>query len=213
MSFDYYRGYCRRPLGTLFLLLLFQREELLIKGQGLNTPQDSGLWSSTQIPGLKRVVDIIHSQSQHVAIQLQHAGRKSSICPPWLGLKLVPESQGGFSSKVKAPSAEAWNENYATPSAMSEEEIWEVIEGFGKAAKRAVEAGVDVVTVHGAHGYLIHEFASPAVSKNVHFFSFSLRSPFFVLLTPFSHPQFCPHSPTTAPTPGAAPSKTAYVSA
>lgn len=110
------------------------------------------------------MVDFIHSQSQRAAIQLQHAGRKSSICPPWLGLKLVPSEHGGFPEQVKGPSGnEAWNENYASPSEMTEEEIWEVIHGFGSAAKWAVEeAGVDVIAVHGAHGYLIHEFASPA---------------------------------------------------
>lgn len=67
--------------------------------------------------------------------------------------------------KVQGPSPEPWNDNYCTPKKMTEADIWEVIEAFGAAAARAVKAGVDVVAVHGAHGYLIHSFASPAVSK------------------------------------------------
>lgn len=133
--------------------------------QGLNSVQDAGLWSDEHIAPLKRVVDFIHSQSKLAAIQLQHAGRKASICPPWLGLRTVPEEYGGFPEGVVAPTAEAWNENYARPKEMSEEEIWHVIEAFGQAAKRAVKAGCRVVAVHGAHGYLIHSFASPASNK------------------------------------------------
>lgn len=111
------------------------------------------------------MIDVIHSQSQKVAIQLQHAGRKCSICPPWLGLRLVPDAYGGFAKDVQGPTAEPWNENYATPSEMTEEEILETIEAYGKAAARAVRAGIDVIAIHGAHGYLIHSFASPAVSN------------------------------------------------
>lgn len=110
------------------------------------------------------MVALIHSQSQKAAIQLQHAGRKCSVCPPWLGLKVVPEEFGGYSKDVQGPTAEPWNENYATPIEMTEEEILETIEAYGKAARRAIEAGIDVITIHGAHGYLVHSFASPAVS-------------------------------------------------
>ncbi|KAK6371380.1 NADH-dependent flavin oxidoreductase [Exophiala oligosperma] len=129
---------------------------------GKNTPQDAGLWKDEQIEPLRRIVNLIHSQSQKAGIQLQHAGRKAGICPPWLGLKLVPDEFGGNTQHVQAPTAEPWNENYATPAAMTEEEICETIESYGAAARRAVEAGVDVLAVHGAHGYLIHSFASPA---------------------------------------------------
>lgn len=76
----------------------------------------------------------------------------------------MPDEFGGNTQHVQAPTAEPWNENYATPAAMTEEEICETIESYGAAARRAVEAGVDVLAVHGAHGYLIHSFASPAVS-------------------------------------------------
>ena len=73
---------------------------------GLNSVQDAGLWSDDHIDPVKRIVDFIHSQSKHAAIQLQHAGRKASICPPWLGLRTVPEQYGGFPDGVLAPTAE-----------------------------------------------------------------------------------------------------------
>lgn len=114
---------------------------------------------------MKRIVDFIRSQSKHAAIQLQHAGRKASICPPWLGLRTVPKKYGGFPDGVLAPTPEAWNDNYTTPKEMTEAEIGEVIEGFGAAAGRAAKAGCRIVAIHGAHGYLIHSFASPASNK------------------------------------------------
>ncbi|KAJ4186592.1 hypothetical protein NW767_012557 [Fusarium falciforme] len=144
---------------------LITLEATAVTQRGRNTPQDAGLWSDDHIPPLKRVIDVIHSQSQKVAIQLQHAGRKCSICPPWLGLRLVPDAYGGFAKDVQGPTAEPWNENYATPSEMTEAEILETIEAYGKAAARAVRAGIDVIAIHGAHGYLIHSFASPATNK------------------------------------------------
>ncbi|GIZ38594.1 hypothetical protein CKM354_000200600 [Cercospora kikuchii] len=140
-------------------------EATAVLPSGLNSVQDAGLWSDEHIAPVKRVIDFIHSQSKHAAIQLQHAGRKASICPPWLGLRTVPEKYGGFPDGVLAPTAESWNDNYATPKEMTEEEIWQVIEAFGQAAKRAVEAGCRIVAIHGAHGYLIHSFASPASNK------------------------------------------------
>ena len=108
---------------------------------------------------------MIHSQSQKAGIQLQHAGRKGNVCPPWLGLRVVPDEFGGCASDVRAPTAEPWNENYNIPLEMSEDEIWQTIEAYGQAARRAVEAGIDVIEIHGAHGYLLHSFVSPAVSN------------------------------------------------
>ncbi|KAL7930743.1 hypothetical protein V8C35DRAFT_324194 [Trichoderma chlorosporum] len=125
----------------------------------------NGMFSDFHVAHYGQVVDFIHSQSQKVAIQLQHAGRKGSVTPPWLGLRLVPDEFDGYANQVQGPTAEPWNENYATPREMSEDEILETIEAFGQAARRAVKAGVDVIAVHGAHGYLLHSFASPATNK------------------------------------------------
>ncbi|KAL6820204.1 hypothetical protein J3E69DRAFT_357603 [Trichoderma sp. SZMC 28015] len=124
-----------------------------------------GMFSDFHVAHYGQIIDLIHSQSQKVAIQLQHAGRKGSVTPPWLGLRLVPDKFDGYANQVQGPTAEPWNENYATPGEMSEDEILEVIESYGQAARRAVKAGVDVIAVHGAHGYLLHSFASPATNK------------------------------------------------
>ncbi|CAG8372899.1 unnamed protein product [Penicillium salamii] len=74
--------------------------------RGRNTPQDAGLWSDDHVAPLKRIVDLIHSQSQKAAIQLQHAGRKCGVCPPWLGLRLVPDEFGGYAKDVQGPTPE-----------------------------------------------------------------------------------------------------------
>ncbi|KAJ0115606.1 hypothetical protein J7T55_010429 [Diaporthe amygdali] len=140
-------------------------EAAAVTKRGRNTPQDAGLYCDEHIAPLKRVVDVIHSQSQKAAIQLQHAGRKCGVCPPWLGLRLVPDRFGGYAKDVQAPTAEPWNENYTTPSEMTEDEILETIQAYGQAAARAVKAGIDVIAIHGAHGYLVHSFASPATNK------------------------------------------------
>ena len=135
--------------------------------KGRNTPQDTGLWSDEHIAPLKRVVDIVHSQSQKVAVQLQHAGRKAGVSVPWLGLRLVPEEHGGWPNQVcgPTPGGEAWNDNYANPAAMPEKNILDIVQAFGDAARRAVSAGVDAIAVHGAHGYLLHSFASAASNQ------------------------------------------------
>lgn len=78
----------------------------------------------------------------------------------------MPDEFGGCARGVRGPTTEPWNENYATPMAMSEDEIWQTIDAYGQAARRAVSSGIDVIAVHGAHGYLLHSFASPAVSKS-----------------------------------------------
>lgn len=72
---------------------------------------------------------------------------------------------GGFLEGVLAPTAEACNDIYATPKEMTEEQIWDVTEAFGSAAKRAVKAGIKIIAVHGAHGYLIHSFTIQASNK------------------------------------------------
>ena len=163
MMTDYHLVHCGQF--ALRGAALVTMEATAVMPSGLNSVQDAGLWSDEHIAPLKRVADFIHSQSKHAAIQLQHAGRKASICPPWLGLRTVPEEYGGFPDGVLAPTAEAWNDNYATPKEMTEDQIWEVIEAFGAAAKRAVQAGIKIIAIHGAHGYLIHSFASPASNK------------------------------------------------
>ncbi|KAF4965260.1 hypothetical protein FSARC_6910 [Fusarium sarcochroum] len=129
---------------------------------------DSGLWKDSQIPPLKRVVDFVHSQGQKAGIQLCHSGRKGSMLPPWLAkgdpmvhFPLATEADGGWPDDVWAPSAIPVASDYPMPKAMSKEQIDQAVEAFVSAARRAIQAGVDFIELHGAHGYLIHQFLSP----------------------------------------------------
>jgi 2,4-dienoyl-CoA reductase-like NADH-dependent reductase (Old Yellow Enzyme family) len=133
---------------------------------GRITPEDSGLWNDSQIAPIRRIADFLHSQNQKLGIQLAHAGRKASTCAPWLAERgktvLATEEVGGWPSDVMGASAIPWaNEGYAMPREMTPQDVKNVIDGFRDSARRAVEASVDVIEIHGAHGYLISSFLSP----------------------------------------------------
>ncbi|ODQ49890.1 FMN-linked oxidoreductase [Saitoella complicata NRRL Y-17804] len=140
-------------------------EATAVTPEGRITPQDVGLWKDEQIAGVKKVADFVKSQGQVVGMQIAHAGRKGSTLAPWLGTAVAPEGEGqGFAKDVIAPSAEAWDENHATPKEMSLDDIEKIKQAFVVTAKRAIKAGVQVIEIHGAHGYLLHEFVSPATN-------------------------------------------------
>jgi 2,4-dienoyl-CoA reductase-like NADH-dependent reductase (Old Yellow Enzyme family) len=124
------------------------------------SPQDLGLWSEAHIELLSRIAKFIHSQGSIAGIQLAHAGRKASTARPWDGTgKLTPDN-GGWSDVV-APSAIAFAPDYPMPVALGTERIADIVHAFGKAAQRALDAGFQLVELHSAHGYLLHEFLSP----------------------------------------------------
>jgi 2,4-dienoyl-CoA reductase-like NADH-dependent reductase (Old Yellow Enzyme family) len=134
-------------------------EATAVSPEGRITPQDLGLWKDEQVEPLARIVRFLHEQGSHVGIQLGHAGRKASTHRPWDGKPgSVPPSQGGWTTV--APSAVAF-EGYAVPAAASEREIPGMAGAFAAAARRARAAGFDVIELHAAHGYLLHEFLSP----------------------------------------------------
>jgi 2,4-dienoyl-CoA reductase-like NADH-dependent reductase (Old Yellow Enzyme family) len=124
------------------------------------SPQDSGIWSEAHIEPLARITKFIHSQGSVAGIQIAHAGRKASTARPWDGTGKLTEREGGWSDVV-APSAIAFAPNYPMPAAATIERIAAIVEGFGKAAQRALDAGFRVLEIHSAHGYLLHEFLSP----------------------------------------------------
>ena len=125
---------------------------------GRITPWDAGLWSQDHAKAWKRVADFIRLQGAVPAIQLAHAGRKASCNKPWEGGKPLSPAEGSW--QTLGPSAIAFGE-YPAPRAMTVKEIEAAVEDFRKSAKLALEAGFDVVEVHGAHGYLLHSFCSP----------------------------------------------------
>jgi 2,4-dienoyl-CoA reductase-like NADH-dependent reductase (Old Yellow Enzyme family) len=127
--------------------------------EGRITPGDLGIWKDEHIAGLKRVTEFVHSQGARIGIQLAHAGRKASMGVPWEGEQLVPLENGGW--VPVAPSELAFAPTYGQPRALDQNGIDEVIDAFRQATRRALKAGFDLVEIHGAHGYLIHEFLSP----------------------------------------------------
>ena len=134
-------------------------EATAVVPEGRISPQDLGIWCDEHIPMLRRITSFIHAHGAVAGIQLAHAGRKASTKRPWDGSGMVPPDQGGW--RVKAPSAVAFSPEYPQPEAMTLDEIERLIEAFGVAAQRALEAGFKVAELHAAHGYLFHEFMSP----------------------------------------------------
>jgi len=128
------------------------------------SPQDLGIWADEHIEMLGRIVSFIHEQGSVAGMQLAHAGRKASTHRPWETPGAISESEGGW-KKVVAPSAVAFADTYPMPQALTTEGIQEVVSAFAAAARRACQAGFRVLEIHGAHGYLIHEFLSPLSNK------------------------------------------------
>jgi 2,4-dienoyl-CoA reductase-like NADH-dependent reductase (Old Yellow Enzyme family) len=141
-------------------------EATSVQANGRITPEDSGLWLDAHIDRLREHTDFAHSQGQKMAIQLSHAGRKASTVAPWINRgALAPESAGGWADDVVGPSALPYDPQHALPRAMSEAEIERFKSDFVAAALRAVRAGFDAVEIHGGHGYLLHQFVSPATNQ------------------------------------------------
>ncbi|KAB8239058.1 NADH:flavin oxidoreductase/NADH oxidase [Aspergillus alliaceus] len=142
-------------------------ESTAVQKVGRITPQDLGLYEDGQIEPLKRITEFAHGQSQKIAIQLAHAGRKASAVAPWLsGNAMALKEVGGWPDEIVGPSAIPHEEGINTvPKALTGEDIEELKKDFGKAAKRAVRANFDVIEIHAAHGYLLHQFLSPVSNR------------------------------------------------
>ncbi|KAJ3359266.1 hypothetical protein GGF31_004238 [Allomyces arbusculus] len=153
-------------------------EATAITPEGRISPQCLGLWKDEHIAPLKRIVDFYHAHNGKIGIQLGHAGRKASTYPLFEkdGRSLVPESEGGWAEDVVGPSAIAWADYMATPKELTVEQIRDLVASFVAAVRRAEEAGFDVVEIHGAHGYLIHEFLSPVSNQRTDDYGGSLEN-------------------------------------
>jgi 2,4-dienoyl-CoA reductase-like NADH-dependent reductase (Old Yellow Enzyme family) len=127
--------------------------------EGRISPQDLGIWDDRHIEMLARIAAFIHQHGALAGIQLAHAGRKASTYAPGRGQGAVPESEGGW--QVSGPSSDPFTDNYPKPQPLTPEGIRAVTEAFAQATRRARQAGFDIVEIHAAHGYLIHEFLSP----------------------------------------------------
>lgn len=136
-------------------------EATAVLPEGRISPQDLGIWSDRHAEALARIVKFIHEQGSLAGIQLAHAGRKASTYRTWSPKQgAIPLSDGGWSN-VLAPSAIKFQDNYPQPQEIALDGIRAVTEAFAAAARRAREAAFDIIEIHAAHGYLIHEFLSP----------------------------------------------------
>jgi 2,4-dienoyl-CoA reductase-like NADH-dependent reductase (Old Yellow Enzyme family) len=140
-------------------------EAAAVLPEGRITPQDLGLWKDDHIAGLKRIVEFLHGQGARAAVQLAHAGRKANMTRPWAPeQRSLTPSEGGWKN-VMAPSAVRFAENFAQPIALDLAGIQTITRAFTRATERALEAGFDLVELHAAHGYLLHEFLSPLSNR------------------------------------------------
>ncbi|MCC2672980.1 MAG: NADH:flavin oxidoreductase [Armatimonadetes bacterium] len=134
-------------------------EAASVTPEGRISPQDLGIWSDEQGAALAPSARFIREHGAVAGIQLAHAGRKASTRRPWEGRGAVPESEGGWT--VVAPSPIPFTEAYPMPEPLSEAGIAELTQAFATAARRSLDAGFELVEIHAAHGYLLHEFLSP----------------------------------------------------
>lgn len=138
---------------------LIVAEATAVSPEGRISPEDTGLWTDAQRDAWAPIVAAIGSRGAVAGVQLAHAGRKASTWSPFSGRRgSVAATDGGW--QTAAPSAIAFD-GYAEPVALDHAGIERVVEDFAAAARRAVEAGFQVLELHGAHGYLLHQFLSP----------------------------------------------------
>ena len=154
--------YASRAVGGFGTVIV---EATAVTPEGRLSPNDLGLWSDEQVAGQRRLVEAIHAGGALAGIQIGHGGRKSGTAP-WR-----PKVEGARTGTLEgwellAPSAIPYPE-HAVPAELDETGINRIVEAFAAAARRAVEAGYDVVEIHGAHGYLIHEFRSPLSNQRI----------------------------------------------
>lgn len=174
--------YGSRAIGGAGLIIM---EATAVVPEGRISPADLGLWDDRHVDALKPITEFIKSQGSVPAIQLAHAGRKACTDKPWLGGKPVSITDGGW--QPLAPTALAFTAAHTEPRCMDMQDIDNVVTAFSAAAERALEAGLDVVEIHMAHGYLLHEFLSPLSNQREDEYGGSfenrIRLPLRVVLT------------------------------
>jgi len=137
---------------------LIMTEATGISPTARSTQRDTGIWSDEQGHAWKRIVDFVHDQGSVIGIQLWHAGQKGSTGTPWEGQEYVPVADGGWEAVSAGTRAFG---KLPAPHKLTQPMIDEILVQYQDAARRSLQAGFDVVEIHGAHGYLIHSFLSP----------------------------------------------------
>ncbi|MBX3693332.1 NADH:flavin oxidoreductase/NADH oxidase [Dokdonella sp.] len=138
-------------------------EATAIEARGRISPADTGLWNDAHVEAWLPISRFIHEQGAVAGIQLAHAGRKASVDVPWRGGARLEAGAGGW--MPVAPSALAYAQGEPAPMALDEAGIEAIVRAFADAAQRALDAGFELLEVHAAHGYLLHEFLSPLTNR------------------------------------------------
>lgn len=139
------------------------QEATAVRPEGRISYADLGLWDDSFIPKLAEITSFIKEQGALAGIQLAHAGRKGSEERPWLGRKqFAPDDHRGWQT-ISATDRPFHHSNYL-PQQITKSELSDIVAAFGSAARRAVSAGYDIIEIHAAHGYLIHQFYSPLIN-------------------------------------------------
>jgi 2,4-dienoyl-CoA reductase-like NADH-dependent reductase (Old Yellow Enzyme family) len=149
-----------RAVGGAGLIIM---EATAVEARGRISPADQGIWKDDHIEFLSRITHFLREEGAVPAIQLAHAGRKAGTRPPWEGDRQIAAGPGGWTPV--APSAIPFRPEDALPHELSKAEISAIVEAFAAGTKRALRAGFQVVEIHAAHGYLIHEFLSPLSNR------------------------------------------------
>jgi 2,4-dienoyl-CoA reductase-like NADH-dependent reductase (Old Yellow Enzyme family) len=140
------------------------QEATSVSPEGRITYADLGIWKDEHITKLKQITQLIKSQGRIPGIQLAHAGRKASCEKPWITRnQIAPDKNNGW--QTVAPSDIPFHEKDHRPKALSKEEIQKLVTAFKTAAERAVKAGYEIIEIHAAHGYLVHQFLSPLINN------------------------------------------------
>ncbi|UGY94690.1 NADH:flavin oxidoreductase/NADH oxidase [Streptomyces gobiensis] len=152
----HFAHYAARATGGTGLILV---EATAVSPEGRISPADLGIWNEQQVTALRRITGFLKEQGTVPGIQLAHAGRKASTGRPWLGGAPLGREEHGW--QPLAPSPLPFDEGHPVPDELTGEQIERIVQEFAEGARRALDAGFEVVEVHGAHGYLIGEFLSP----------------------------------------------------
>jgi 2,4-dienoyl-CoA reductase-like NADH-dependent reductase (Old Yellow Enzyme family) len=134
-------------------------EATAVEERGRISSADTGIYEDAHVESWRPIAEFIRSHGAVPGMQLAHAGRKASTAPPWTGGKPVSVLDGGW--EPVGPSALAFDAGYTVPRELSAAEIAGIVAAFRKSAERALAAGFEVIEIHAAHGYLLHQFLSP----------------------------------------------------
>src|SRR5258707_7859459 len=150
-------------------------EATAVEERGRISPADTGIYQDAHVDSWRPIAKFIREHGAVPGMQLAHAGRKGSTNAPWRGGKALPASDGAW--EPVAPSAIRFAEDYPAPRALTFTEIDLVVKNFAQAAERALAAGFEVIEIHSAHCYLLHEFLSPLSNQRSDEYGGSFEKP------------------------------------